>query len=56
METIIPRMPKGSIIVFDELNEKRWQGETTAVLEYININKWEIKKFPQEPHIAWVRL
>lgn len=56
LKTILPRMPKGAIIAFDEINDKRWQGETTALLETLNINQYEIKKFPEEPHISYLRL
>ncbi len=56
LETILPRMPKGAIIAFDELNEPRHQGETVAVLESLNINKYEIKKFTEEPHISYIKL
>ena len=54
LKTILPRMPKGAIIVFDELNERRWSGETVAILETFDINKYEIKKFPEEPHISYI--
>jgi len=56
LEVILSRMPKGAIIVFDELNESRWSGETVALLETLNINKYELKKFPEEPHISYIRL
>lgn len=56
LRTILPRMPKGAIIAFDELNEVRRQGETVALLEALNINKYEIKKFPEEPHISYIIL
>ena len=32
LEHFLPRMPKGGIIAFDELNLKDWPGETVAVL------------------------
>ncbi|MDO8667850.1 MAG: TylF/MycF/NovP-related O-methyltransferase [bacterium] len=56
LKTILPRMPKGAIIAFDELNEKRWEGETAALLETFNLNNYEIKKFTEEPHISYIRL
>ena len=56
LKTIMPRMPKGAIIAFDELNESRWAGETVALLESLDINKYKIKKFPEEPHISYIRL
>lgn len=43
LEQIIPRMPKGSIIAFDELNHPNWPGETLALLETLNIRDVEIK-------------
>lgn len=45
LENFVPRMPKGSIIVFDELNAKYWPGETKAVLDIIGINKFRMERF-----------
>lgn len=56
LKTILPRMPKGAIVAFDELNERRWAGETVALLETLDINKYEIKKFTEEPHISYIIL
>ena len=56
LKTILPRMPKGGIIAFDELNDSRRPGETIALLELLNINRYEIKKFPEEPHISYIKL
>lgn len=56
LEVILSRMPKGAIIAFDELNEERWAGETVALLETFNINRYAIKKFPEEPHISYLRV
>lgn len=43
----ISRMPKGSIIAFDQLNNPQWPGETQALFEcFENFNKLEIKKIP----------
>ena len=56
IETMVPRMPKGAILVFDELNEARWQGETIALFETLNIRELQIRKFSAEPHISYVVL
>ena len=45
LENFVPRMPKGSIIVFDELNTKQFTGETKAVLDTIGIRNLRIKRF-----------
>jgi hypothetical protein len=56
IELLLPRMPKGSIIVFDELNNKDWPGETLAVLETIGINNIKIERFPFQPQISFAIL
>jgi len=45
IEQFVPRMPKGSMIVFDELNAKYWPGETKALLDSLNINKFKLERF-----------
>jgi hypothetical protein len=43
LEYFIPRMPKGSIIAFDEIHFARFPGETLALLEKLNINNFQLK-------------
>ena len=43
LEFFLPRMPKGSVIVFDEIHFKRFPGETLALLETFNINNYRIQ-------------
>ena len=52
----LPRMSKGAIIVFDELNNKQWPGETMALLKKFNINKHKINNFQFEPNISYIIL
>ena len=57
LETFLPRMPKGAVIAFDEINNSAWKGETTAMLEVLgDINRYRIEKFPFDPNIAYIRL
>ena len=44
IEQIVPRMPKGAVIAFDELNQKEWPGETMAVYETLGLNNLQIRK------------
>lgn len=53
LEHFVPRMPKGSIIAFDELDNPIWPGETLATLEKIGLNKLELKRFDFDPYIAY---
>lgn len=43
LETFLPRMSKGSVVVFDEIHFKRFPGETIALLETVNINNYKIQ-------------
>lgn len=46
LKYFVPRMPKGAIIVFDELNDEIWPGETLAVLKELRINNLRVERFP----------
>lgn len=46
LKTFLSRMPKGAIIVFDQLNHSDWPGETLAVAESIGIKNLKIQRFP----------
>ena len=52
----VDRMPKGGIIVFDELNNAAWPGETVAVAETLGLSNLRIRRFSFEPHISYAVL
>ena len=43
LKEFLPRMSKGSIIAFDELNYRSFPGETIAMLEELG-NKYKLKQ------------
>ncbi len=53
LEAILPRLVKGSILVFDELNCPHFPGETKAVQEVLGLNNIRLKRFPHQPYCAW---
>ncbi|MBC7544238.1 MAG: class I SAM-dependent methyltransferase [Candidatus Sericytochromatia bacterium] len=53
LERFLPRIPKGGIIVFDELNEEAFPGETTAVMESLPLSSLRVRRFPFEPRISY---
>ncbi len=53
IEYFLPRIPKGGIIVFDELNSKNWPGETKAVIDTIGIAKLKIKRFSFDSYLSY---
>ncbi len=56
LKHFLPRMSKGSIIAFDQLNQKRWKGETVALIRTLNLNKYKLKQFSFEPNISYIEL
>ncbi len=44
LKHFLPRMPKGAVIAFDELNLKDWRGESIAVLETLNLRDYRIER------------
>lgn len=54
---LLPRVPKGGIVAFDELNNRIWPGETAALLEeFKSLNGLEIRKFSFDHNISYVRM
>ena len=56
IESFRPRMPKGAIIAFDELNQAAWPGETRAVLETIGLGNLRIQRLPYTPQLSFAVL
>ena len=54
LEHFLPRMPKGAVLAFDELDNPIWPGETTALLEKLNINRLKIQRLEWDPYIGYV--
>ncbi|MBK1694455.1 dTDP-6-deoxy-L-hexose 3-O-methyltransferase [Chromatium weissei] len=53
IDTFLQRMPKGAVILFDELNCPKWPGETQAVVESLLIQKLRVQRFTFEPYISY---
>lgn len=53
LEHFYPRMPKGAILAFDELDNPLWPGETTALLKTIGINNLKIERLEYDPYIGY---
>ncbi|MFC4291151.1 TylF/MycF/NovP-related O-methyltransferase [Sphingorhabdus arenilitoris] len=53
LEMIIPRLTKGSMLVFDELNCKHFPGETQALNEVLGLNNLRLERFPHQPYCAY---
>jgi hypothetical protein len=56
IEAFVPRMPRGAILAFDELNQASWPGETVALLESVGIRKLRIERSPLTPALSFAVL
>lgn len=53
LEQLVPRMPKGAVIAFDELDNPIWPGETKALLDTLSINRFRIQRIEWDPYIGY---
>ena len=53
LECFLPRMAKGSVLAFDEIDNAWWPGETLALLETLGVNQRQILRFSMDPNIAY---
>jgi hypothetical protein len=53
LDHLLSRVVKGGIVTFDEMNCKEFAGETTALLESLDLNRVELKRFPLDPYISY---
>ena len=56
LEHFLPRMPKGAIVAFDELDNPLWPGETVAMLEVLERYKLRIQRLPFDPYIGYAEV
>jgi hypothetical protein len=56
LEHFAPRMPKGAIIAFDELDNPLWPGETLAMLEAFRDKPLRLERLPFDPYIAFAEI
>ena len=52
----VPRMPKGAVIAFDELDNPAWPGETLALLETVGINSLRLQRLDFDPYVGFAVL
>jgi len=54
IEKFLPRMPKGSIIAFDDLNAHEGPGETVAFLESMDIKKYRLYRNSFDSYLCYL--
>lgn len=53
LKHLLPRMPRGAVLAFDELDNPLWPGETQAMLEVIGAGKLRIERLEFDPYIGF---
>jgi hypothetical protein len=56
IEAFVPRMPRGAVLAFDELDNPQWPGETTALLDTLSIRNVALQRLPWDPYISYAVL
>ncbi len=56
LQTFMPYMPKGSIVVLDEVAYRNFPGETSALRECVDINKIELKRLPFDSSVGYFHI
>jgi hypothetical protein len=56
LEHFLPRMPKGAILAFDELDQAACPGETQAALDTVGLRNLRIQRFPYATALSFATL
>jgi len=56
LQHFIPRMPKGAVLAFDELDNKIWPGETTALIDELGMGRLRLRRNEWDPYIGYAVL
>ena len=53
LKHLLPLVPKGGVVGFDEACQKRWQGETVALKENISLSGVRLQRFYYDPYVSY---
>jgi hypothetical protein len=53
---LLPRMPRGAVIAFDELDDPDWPGESQAVLDEIGLRNLRLRRVPFDATVSFAVL
>lgn len=56
LHNILDRMPKGSIVAFDELNDDDSPGETVALMELIGLKNIKLKRYRYASRVSYFEI
>ena len=53
LQHLYPRVVKGGVVAFDELNCPEFPGETLALIECLGLAQTKLCRFPFDPYISY---
>lgn len=53
LKYLLPRVPIGGVVGFDELNQIKWAGETQALQDVLGVDTVRLRKFEFDPHVSF---
>jgi len=56
IENFLPRMPKGAVMAFDDLDNPMWPGEALGLMETIGIRNLQLRRLEWDPYIGYAIL
>lgn len=56
LEQLVPRMPRGAVLAFDELDNPIWPGETQALLDTLGAGRVRLRRLDWDPYVAFAVL
>jgi hypothetical protein len=56
IEHFLPRMPRGAVLAFDELDNPVWPGETLALLDTLGFGRLKVERIEWDPYIGFAVL
>ena len=56
LQRFVPRMPRGAVLAFDELDNPLWPGETQALRDFFKERMPRIERLDFDPYIGFAIL
>jgi hypothetical protein len=53
LEQLLPLVPRGGIVGFDQLNQKKWKGETKALKSVLKLNDIDLRRILFDSHVSY---
>jgi hypothetical protein len=56
LEQFVPRMPRGAVVAFDELDNPAWPGETLALMDTLGLGRLRLERLDFDPYVSFATI